>query len=47
MHMELNKKKMYLTPECEEFELRLEGVIALSGEPQNYVDPFGGSELTF
>ena len=43
----MKEKERYFSPETEVMELRLEGVIALSGEPQNYVDPFGGSEFTF
>lgn len=40
-------KERYFSPETEVMELRLDGMIAASGDPQDYVDPFGGSELVF
>ena len=39
--MELNKKEMYISPETKTFEVKLEGVIAASGDPQPYNNPFG------
>ena len=41
------EKQNYLSPECEIFEMKLEGVIAISGLPEDYVDPFDGDELTW
>ena len=37
-------KVQYTPPMCEELDVRLEGVIAASGDPQDYDNPFGGSE---
>ena len=41
---QFNMKQTYISPESEALEMKLEGVIAASGDPQNYNDPFGGSE---
>lgn len=46
MHMETNKKEMYVSPESETLELRLEGVVAASGDPVDYVNPYD-EELIF
>ncbi len=40
----MKEKETYISPECEALELRLEGVIAASGDPQPYNDPFGGNQ---
>lgn len=40
----MKEKQNYVSPECEILELKLEGVIAASGDPQPYNNPFGGSE---
>ena len=40
----MQQKEQYLSPSSETLELRLEGVIAASGDPQDYNNPFGGSE---
>ena len=42
----MKEKERYFSPETEVMELRLEGVIALSGELENYQNPFG-DELIF
>lgn len=31
---QFNMKQTYISPECEALEMRLEGVIAASGDPQ-------------
>jgi hypothetical protein len=41
------ERQNYLSPECETFEIKLEGVIAISSGPEDYIDPFGGEELTW
>lgn len=41
------EKQKYLSPECETFEMKLEGVIAISGLPDDYVNPFEEGELTW
>ena len=46
MHMELNKKEMYISPEAKIFEVKIEGVICQSGIPADYQNPFG-DELDF
>ena len=43
----MQEKINYVSPECETLEMRLEGVIAASGDPQIYNNPFGDEELTF
>lgn len=43
MHMKTKNKETYLAPACEAFELRLEGVIAASGDPK-YNTPFNPEE---
>ncbi len=35
----MKEKETYISPECETFEMRLEGVIAASGDPE-FVKPF-------
>lgn len=45
-HKLMKEKQLYLAPECEEFGLRLEGVIATSADPEDYQNPFG-DELDF
>ena len=40
----MREKQTYISPESQALEMKLEGVIAASGDPQNYNDPFGGSE---
>ena len=40
----MKEKQTYISPESEALEMKLEGVIAASGDPQDYNDPFGGSE---
>ena len=40
----MREKQTYISPESEALVMKLEGVIAASGDPQNYNDPFGGSE---
>jgi len=37
----MQQKEQYISPLSEALELRLEGVIAASGDPQNYNNPFG------
>lgn len=37
----MKEKETYTSPECETLELRIEGVIAASGDPQPYNNPFG------
>ena len=39
----MQEKQNYVSPECEILELRLEGVIAASGDPQ-FNSPFGGEQ---
>lgn len=39
--MEMAKKETYAVPECKRFEWQLEGMIAASADPQDYVNPFG------
>ena len=34
-------KETYILPECKVFELQLEGMIAASADPQEYVNPYG------
>ena len=43
MEKEKNKEQ-YISPECETLELRLEGVIAASGDPKDYNNPFGDQQ---
>jgi len=40
----MREKETYTSPECEALELRLEGVIAASGDPQDYNNPFGDQQ---
>ena len=42
----MKEKETYTSPLCEALEMRIEGVIAASGDPQLYNDPFG-DELTW
>ena len=42
----MNEKQTYISPESEALEMKLEGVIAASGVPQDYNNPFG-DELTW
>ena len=42
----MKEKQTYLSPESEALEMKLEGVIAASGDPQDYINPFG-DELTW
>ena len=42
--MEPNKKEIYCSPEVKIFEVKTEGVICASGDPQPYNDPFGGNQ---
>ena len=45
--MEIKKnKELYDAPTLTAVELKLEGVIAASGDPQDYSNPFG-DELNF
>ncbi len=37
----MKEKETYTSPLCETHELRLRGVIAASGDPQPYNNPFG------
>jgi len=37
----MKEKETYTSPLCETHELRLEGVIAASGDPQPYNNHFG------
>ena len=37
----MKEKETYISPLCEALELRLEGVMAGSGDPQTYNNPFG------
>lgn len=39
----MKKNQLYLSPECEEIELRIEGMIAASGDPK-FVKPFNDEE---
>ncbi len=43
-HNIVKEKQTYTSPECEALEMKLEGVIAASGDPQDYNNPFGGGE---
>jgi len=43
----MKEKQTYISPESEALEIRLEGVIAASGDPQDYINPFGDEELSF
>lgn len=36
-----NKKELYDAPSMHIFEVKTEGVICASGDPQNYTNPFG------
>ena len=40
----MKEKQTYISPESEALEMRLEGVIAASGDPV-WNDPFPGGEL--
>lgn len=40
----MQQKEQYISPLSEALELRLEGVIAASGDPKPYNDPFGGNQ---
>ena len=40
----MKEKQTYISPESEALEMKLEGVIAASGDPQDYNNPFGGGE---
>ncbi len=40
----MKEKQTYFSPESEALEMRPEGVIAASGDPQDYNNPFGGGE---
>ena len=40
----MQQKEQYISPLSETLELRLEGVIAASGDPQDYINPFGDEQ---
>lgn len=40
----MQQKEQYISPLSEALELRLEGVIAASGDPQDYINPFGAEQ---
>lgn len=40
----MKEKETYTSPECEALEMQCEGVMAGSGDPQPYNDPFGGNQ---
>lgn len=40
----MQQKEQYISPLSEALELRLEGVIAASGDPQDYINPFGDEQ---
>ena len=40
----MKEKETYTSPECEVLEMQCEGVMAGSGDPQPYNDPFGGNQ---
>ena len=40
----MKEKQTYISPESEALEMKLEGVIAASGDPKDYNNPFGGGE---
>ena len=40
----MKEKQTYTSPESEALEMKLEGVIAASGDPQDYNNPFGGEQ---
>lgn len=40
----MQQKEQYLSPSSETHELRLVGVIAASGNPQDYINPFGDEQ---
>ena len=42
----MKEKQTYISPESEALEMKLEGVIAASGDPRDYINPFG-NELDF
>ena len=44
--METKHKEFYDAPSMLVFEVKIEGVICVSGDPQDYVNPFG-DELDF
>ncbi|MBO5595987.1 MAG: hypothetical protein J5917_04335 [Bacteroidales bacterium] len=46
MKEKMKEKETYTSPQCEALEMRLEGVIAASGKPKSYQNPFG-EELNF
>ena len=39
-----NKKELYDAPSMHIFEVKTEGVICASGDPQNYTNPFGDEQ---
>jgi hypothetical protein len=46
--MERNKKEMYLSPEVKTVEVKIVGVVCMSGELElDYVTPFEGEELVW
>ena len=40
----MKEKQTYISPESEALEMKLEGVIAASSDPQDYNNPFGGEQ---
>lgn len=40
----MKEKENYITPATEAVDVRTEGVICASGDPQDYNNPFGGGE---
>ncbi len=40
----MKEKQTYISPESEPLEMKLEGVIAASGDPQDYNNPFGAEQ---
>ena len=40
----MKEKETYISPESEALEMQCEGVMAGSGDPQPYNNPFGGEQ---
>lgn len=43
--MELNKKEMYISPEAKTFEVKIEGVICVSGEVEATMEGIWQEEI--
>ena len=40
----MKEKQTYISPESEALEMKLEGVICASADPQDYSNPFGDQQ---